>query len=146
MASESTCGALLLAVLSFLTQSDLYIKYQGLILLLFFMLRTQTSLPYENTAGCLHVGHWFDLVYVLQRIWAGLYPSRGPLINKGMCSLLSLSRSESLQRKLRRGPRGVSLGRELSKSCDVFWEEGGCDDSCGYLIKQMGFSSGEHWD
>lgn len=46
--------------------------------------------------------------------WA--VPSGGQLINKGVCRLLSLSRAQSLQRELKRGPRGVSFGRSSPRA------------------------------
>lgn len=65
--------------------------------------------------------------------------------DKEMCSLPSLLRAESHQRELVSGSRGVSFGRELSKSYEIFYVEGGFGcDGCGYLVKQMEFSSGEH--
>ena len=72
---------------------------------------------------------WFCWEYEL----GCLFSSEGPLIDKGTCSLLTLS---SLQRKLKWGPWGISFGRELTKNqwC-LLWGRGFCcNDSWGYLV------------
>lgn len=79
-----------------------------------------------RSMGHLHLGHWFKLIYVWQRIMSWAVPSGGQLINKGVCSL-RLLRAQSLQREFKRGPRGVSFGRSyLRAMTSSVWRWFGC--------------------
>lgn len=68
----------------------------------------------QRIADHLHLGLGFGLVYIL-RIWIGLFPSGGPPINKGMCSLHSLSSPQSLQRHLQVRSKGNFFWKATSQ-------------------------------
>lgn len=154
--SHSKRDVLLLVLLSLQTQLDLRIKYHRSSycysswcqrLRFHFLMKTLPEALFAKNHGLLMLGSLIFWTYVLQQHnWTGLFPRAGPLVDKGRYSRFRLSRAESLQRELRWGLRGVSFGRELSKSYEVFCGEGDtCSDGyCGFSVSQMGFPSGGH--